>query len=286
MYVAGCQYQSTYDRTLSTQRVKAVFVQRQSTNKITHSYTAQYAITMSGKLLPYVFICLQETTGVFGPKVKKAVDEFATIYTNVIITSSKFGKLTTHLYTQFLKNTLAPYVKQERFLLLIDPWGDQTNPALYDEIFMDDDGVGTCTIKVIPPKCTPLCQPCDVYFYRQVKNLIKRLQNCSFLIEKKREIASREDCIKIHSIVHHQSSAPIFKNILCYAWFALKLTDERKVFMNVNEVCFPLDILKQPCNCKNATFIRCARCRANYCFACFHDEFHPATCNISSTSNE
>lgn len=143
MYVAGCQYQSTYDRTLTTQGAKTVFVQRNA-SKISHSYTAQYAITMSGKLLPRVFICLQEATGVFGPKVKKAVDEFIKIYTNVIVTSSKSGKLTTYLYTQFLNEALVPYVKQEKFLLLIDSWGGQTNPALYDEIFMDDNNISTC----------------------------------------------------------------------------------------------------------------------------------------------
>lgn len=55
------------------QGVKAVFV-RQNANKISHSYTAQYAITMPGKLLPYVLYVLQEATGMFGPKVKKAVD--------------------------------------------------------------------------------------------------------------------------------------------------------------------------------------------------------------------
>ncbi|XP_029662701.1 uncharacterized protein LOC115235213 isoform X2 [Formica exsecta] len=242
-----CQYQSTCDRALYMQEAKAIFVQRQRINRICHSYTAQYAITMSGKLLPRVFICLQEAT-------------------------------------EFLKEMLAPYVRQGKFLLLIDSWDGQTNPALYDKIFLDDDGIGTCTIKVIPSKCTSLCQPCDVYFYRQVKNLIKRLQNCSFLIEQKREITSREDCIKIHAIVHHQLSAPIFENMLRYAWFASKLTDKREIFMNVNEVCFPLDILKQPCNCKNATFIRCARCRANYCFACFYDKYHPTMCIISSAS--
>ncbi|GFT34770.1 hypothetical protein TNCV_618121 [Trichonephila clavipes] len=47
----------------------------------------------------------------------------------------------------------------------------------YDKDFVlntdqtDDKGIPTCTMKVIPPKCTtPLVQPCDVYFYRQVKN--------------------------------------------------------------------------------------------------------------------
>lgn len=179
-------------------------------NKVAHSYTAQYSITMSGRVLPLVFVCLQEFTGTFGPRVQKTVNEYAKKYTNVVITSSKSGKLTTGLYKDFLVNALKPYVQNEKFLLLIDSWGGQTNPELYDEIFQDDKKLATCTIKVIPPKCTPLVQPCDVYFYRQVKNLIKRLQDCAFLIEREREINSREDCIKIQSIVHHQLSSPIF----------------------------------------------------------------------------
>ncbi|GFX68857.1 HTH CENPB-type domain-containing protein [Trichonephila clavipes] len=144
-------------------------------------------MTLSGKLLPTVFICLQEANGNFGPRVQKSVDEYAKIYTNVAITSSKSGKLTTALYKDFLIDVMKPYVKEEKFLFLIDSWGGQTNPVLYDEIFTDDKGIPTCTMKVIPPKCTPLVQPCDVYFYRQVKNFIKRLQNCALTLSNRIE---------------------------------------------------------------------------------------------------
>lgn len=253
-------------------------VSRKDLKKITHSYTAQYAMTLSGKLLPRVYVCLQESNGSFGPRIQKSVDEYSVKYKNVITTSSKSGKLTTELYKHFLTNVMMPYVQENKFLLLIDSWGGQTNPQLYDDLYQDADGLPTCTIKVIPPKCTPLVQPCDVYFYRQVKNFIKKIQNCSHLIEQGREITSREDCIKIHSIVHHQLSAPIFGDMLRYAWFAAKLCDEREYFMNVNQVCFSVDMLKRRCDCKNAAFITCAGCRNNYCFPCFYDEYHPDKC--------
>lgn len=119
-------------------------------------------------------------------------------------------------------------MRNQHFLLLIDSWGGQTKPEIYDEIFQDEEKLPTCTVKVIPPKCTPIVQPCDVYFYRQVKNLIKHLQNAAYLIEKNREINSREDCIKIQSIVHHQLSSPIFDKIIRYAWYAAKLSEERE----------------------------------------------------------
>jgi hypothetical protein len=56
----SCQYQTTYNRSLDFQGVKTVFVKKHNINKITHSYTAQYSITASGKLLPQVYKNLQK----------------------------------------------------------------------------------------------------------------------------------------------------------------------------------------------------------------------------------
>lgn len=251
-----------------------MFVLRQDMNKGMHSYTAHYAITLSGQILPQVFVCLQEATGTFGPRIQQQVNGYSKKYPNVIITSSKSGKLTTNLYMDFLRKCLKSYVGMEQFLLLIDSWGGQTKPEMYDEIFQDEEEIPTCTIKVIPPKCTPLVQPCDVYFYRQVKNFIKRIQNSSDLMEQNRKVNGREDCIKIHFIVHHQLSSPIFSKMIRYAWHASKLFDGKEVFMNVNEVCFSTDLLQAPCTCGKASFICCANCRKVLCFSCFYDAFH------------
>ncbi|KYN27979.1 hypothetical protein ALC57_02615, partial [Trachymyrmex cornetzi] len=56
----GCEYRVNVQRFLSTKVFLGDF------NKITHSYTAQYAITASGKLLPKVFLCMQEPKELFG----------------------------------------------------------------------------------------------------------------------------------------------------------------------------------------------------------------------------
>ncbi|XP_023228981.1 uncharacterized protein LOC111629327 [Centruroides sculpturatus] len=40
-----------------------------------------------------------------------------------------------------------------------------------------------------------------------------------------------------------------------YAWYASKLSDKREIFMNINEVCFPTDLLKKCCSCKQSSFI-------------------------------
>lgn len=168
-----CQYQTSYNRSLDFQGIKTVLVQKQNLNKITHSYTVQYSVTASGKLLPRVFLCLQEPTNKFGSVVSKIVKKLETEFKNVIVTCSKSGKLTKDLYKQFLETILVPYVKNEKFMLIIDSWESQTDCTLHDYIFENDSGEATCNLKIIPSKCTSLCQPCDVYFYRQVKNLIK-----------------------------------------------------------------------------------------------------------------
>lgn len=62
----GCQYQSAFDCTLTTIGEKTVVVERKDRSKISHTYTAQYAMTMAGKLLPSVFLCFQELAGKFG----------------------------------------------------------------------------------------------------------------------------------------------------------------------------------------------------------------------------
>lgn len=101
---------------------------------------------------------------------------------------------------------------------------DRQTPYYKRFIDPEDDNAPTCTLKIIPPKCTPICQPCDVYFFRQVKNFLKRLQNAQELIAAKKEISDRKDIIKLHSLIHNQLSAPIFRAMIKYAWFASKLT--------------------------------------------------------------
>ena len=131
------------------------------------------------------------------------------------------------LFAEYLEKVLKPYVGENRFLLILNSWGGQADSVMYDDIFTDESDKVTCTVKVIPPKCTPLCQPCDVYFYRQTKNIIKKLQNAAILIKEKGEMISREDALKLHSIVHHQLSSPIFQNMIKYAWYASKLLPEK-----------------------------------------------------------
>ncbi len=61
----------------------------QSISATTHSYTIQPLISKSGKLLPPLFIVLQESTEKFGPRVQKELFSAPNIY----VTASKSSKL-------------------------------------------------------------------------------------------------------------------------------------------------------------------------------------------------
>ena len=118
-------------------------------------------------------ICLFVRAGTFRSKVQKQVDEYMKKYKNVVVTSSKFGKASTPLYSTFPTKCIKSYVGKEKFLYLIDFWGEQTRLEIYDEIFQDYEEMPTCTVKIIPPKCTTLVQPCDVYFLDKLKISLK-----------------------------------------------------------------------------------------------------------------
>jgi len=136
------------------------------------SYTAQYAVTATGNLLPRVFLCMQEPKGEFGPRVKQQVTLLEEKFGNVYATASKSGKLMKEHFNEFVAEIMKPYCKDSDFLLILDLWGGRTDISLFNSHFTDD-GNCTATVEVIPPHCTSFGQPCDVYFFRPVKNLRK-----------------------------------------------------------------------------------------------------------------
>ena len=88
-----CQCDDGCHRTMEHIGTKRVDAFIGDMNKVTHSYTVQYTITASGKLLPKLFICLQEKSGEFGSRVSKEVETLSNEFGNVFVICSKSGKL-------------------------------------------------------------------------------------------------------------------------------------------------------------------------------------------------
>ncbi|XP_025154118.1 uncharacterized protein LOC112588423 [Harpegnathos saltator] len=145
----GCEYRVNVARTYTGEKFVQLYIG--DLNKVTHSYTAQYSVTQSGKLLNKVFVCLQKTSDIFGVRVQKEIDALLLLCKNVVPVCSKSGKLTTSLYQQYLKLVLKPYVGNHQFLFLVDSWGGQKNVHMYNEIFRDNNNRPTCNLQTIPP---------------------------------------------------------------------------------------------------------------------------------------
>jgi len=144
----GCEYRVDVRRTLTTKGQKIVDVFLGDFNKVTHSYTAQYALTASGKLLPKVFLCMQEPKGIFGPHVSNTVEKLTKNYGNVIVTASKSGKLTKDHFHSFVENIIKDYCKQEEFLLILDSWGGQTDMAYFKMFLLMTKEIATAMLKL------------------------------------------------------------------------------------------------------------------------------------------
>ena len=94
-------------RTLSYVGEKNTHLQVGSVSAATHSYTIQPIISMDGRLLSPVFICLQEPSGRLGPTVESRMLKLP----NVSISCSKSGKLTKTHIEYWCRNVLRPNVK-------------------------------------------------------------------------------------------------------------------------------------------------------------------------------
>lgn len=73
----GCDYQTMRNRTYSHKGEKTTLVATGNVSKTTHSYTVQYTIALDGILIGKVYLCMQEVSGQFGPRVQETVNRLA-----------------------------------------------------------------------------------------------------------------------------------------------------------------------------------------------------------------
>ncbi|CAF4567861.1 unnamed protein product, partial [Didymodactylos carnosus] len=153
-------------RTLSAEGEKKVFGTVRFKNAMPHSYTSQPTISLEGKLVGPMYLCLQEPKDKMGELVKRGLFEPE----NVVITCSSSGKLTSSLVRYWRDNCLLPFVGN-KCLLLSDSWPGQSGEDLYSEEGCDGKKLQRLEI---PPKTTSDLQPLDCYTNPQIKNFIKK----------------------------------------------------------------------------------------------------------------
>ena len=127
---SGLQLELFSNRTLGFEAEYLTLGNVQSINNTTHSYTIQPMITMSGRQIGPLFLCLKEASGRLSDNIKK--DLFTA--SNVVVTCSKSGKLTTSLVQYWIDNVLKAAIGNQMCLLLSDYWGGQCDETLYADL--------------------------------------------------------------------------------------------------------------------------------------------------------
>lgn len=264
---SGIQLEFHSTRTLTHEGEKVTIGSVRSVNASTHSYTVQPTITLDGYLLSPLYLCLKEPTGRLSDNIRSRLFKAS----NVEITSSSSGKLTTSLVEYWGDHVLVPSLgKHQKFLLISDCWPGQTDgKGLYDHIT-------GCTRLEIPKKTTDQIQPLDVFFNRQMKVIPRRLYDRVLLDELDINMSERNNIIRLMSLTHNQLSAKVFRPMIQYAWYASCYTDKHPgSFETVGKVCFSFDVsICAARSCDAAPFICCSWCDKPLCFNHFFLNYH------------
>ena len=264
---SGIELELHSTRTLSYKSEKVAVASVRSTNATTHSYTVQPTITLDGHLLSPVYLCLKESKGYISENIRSHL--FKT--SNVVITCSSSGKLTTSLVEFWRDHVLLPSLgKRKKFLLISDCWDGQADgKGIYDH-------VPGCTRLEIPKKTTNAIQPLDVFFKRQMKVIPRRLFDQVLLDELDINISERNNIIRLTSLTHNQLSAEVFPKMIQYAWYTSGYTDDHPgSFKTVAEMCFSFDAtICAVSSCDASPFISCSWFNKPLCFNHFFLNYH------------
>lgn len=263
---SGLQLEFPSNRTLSYQGEKTTLATVRSINATTHSYTIQPTISMSGKIVGPIYLCLKETNGRMSDNIRANLPQMK----NVIVTCSASGKLTTSLVEYWRDKCLIPSLHSHRTLLLSDSWtGQKDGKGIYEP-------VKECKRLEIPWKTTSQIQPLDVFFNRQWKVIVRKVYQRVLLDEIDIHLAQRNNIIRLQSLIHNQLSSTIFTPMIRYAWFKSGYTDtDPRPFQTVTEVCFKFN--QAHCDtpsCDQFPFIRCSYCNKILCLQDFFINYH------------
>ncbi|XP_015119541.1 uncharacterized protein LOC107042852 [Diachasma alloeum] len=189
-------------RTLTEEDNKQVARTIQSIPSTTHSYTIQPTISL--------FLVLKEPSGTFGPIVEQNVFRPS----NVFVTASKSERLTSEYFNTSLKEVFFPNV-ESKSLLLIDSWSGHCPETVQQATRRNEELLAM----LIPKGTTGKVQPLDLYGFRIWKNYVRHFSDRVTLLDYDINLHSRNNIIKLQSLVRNQLSSPRYRNLFRYARF-------------------------------------------------------------------
>lgn len=262
---SGFNYEIHSGRTLNPRGDKNVESIVQSVHSTTHSYTIQPTVSAEGELLSPFLLVLQESKGEFGPAVKQNLFKAENVY----VMASKSGKLTKEHLETWAEDVYFPSTTITSTLLL-DSWRGHCQ----DTIYKVKPKHKKLMLLQIPEGATGELQPLDVYGFRMWKNFVRTFSDMVILKNEDLNLHSRNNIIKMHSLVHNQLSSPRFKDSFEYAWYAAGYIDNRPGKVeNPKRFCFNSNFVT--CDiCGKTAIITCSWCKKSLCLRHFFDEYH------------
>ncbi|XP_035715598.1 uncharacterized protein LOC110859705 isoform X1 [Folsomia candida] len=127
---SGFTYEYSPKRTLSIKGEKDTLGLVVLHNANTHSYTVMPLLSMSGKFIGKLLICLQEPQGYLGPIVKKNLE----VPSNIYLVASKSGKLDKTIMKKWITDCVAPYISENKAILIYDSWAGQVDDLTYESL--------------------------------------------------------------------------------------------------------------------------------------------------------
>lgn len=78
-----------------------------------------------------------------------------------------------------------------------------------------------------------------MYISADKLKIIGKFQNFPVLTAANHEMSSREHSMKVLAPICNQLQAPVYSNMMNYAWFAARLVTSCEIFISANQVVFP-----------------------------------------------
>lgn len=258
----GVPYELARNRTLNTIGDKYIYCKVKSKASMMNSFTAMIVITADGSVWPKTLLCMKEPNGRFGDHVN------ATVYRpqNVELTCTRSGKFTSSTFEYWVDTILTHAIPDdEKSLMILDSWAPHKNIQNFSAI----EG-RNFELHIVPPGTTPLCQPLDVYFNRQFKDLMKYIHHKIRLRATEGGCLDRNAVICAVSLALFIMSAPRFKAMVRYAFIKSGLMEApREPFVRPLEACRivgPTECDSEYCS-SYANFL-CPWCEKTRCIFC------------------
>uniref|UniRef100_A0A1I7ZR97 DDE-1 domain-containing protein n=2 Tax=Steinernema glaseri TaxID=37863 RepID=A0A1I7ZR97_9BILA len=241
--------------TLTWRGSKNVEAVGQRAKALTHSLTIQPVISCSGELQLPVLVCFAESPA---PQCfQKQLKNFKYLH----CVYSKYGMMSSALTCDWMSDVFLQN-SEPKSVLILDSWtGYKRATKAHSE---DVD------IRIIPPKGTSMVQPLDLYFNRQLKDYYRKLTAMATRGDPDFIVSVRKNMATLLNITMKQFSAPRFKNMIQYAWYAAGFTDVHpEPFTTPARYAFNLGGTDRICSCGSFAVIRCAICEKPFCIKHF-----------------